>query len=151
MEHSKRPSVDLGKVLLWTNWIEWASRKLSFDLPPKELLVFFVVQSLELAHSLNSIVDKRLPQKVVDGHIRGYLLDRVWSYHLLTKLVWEDVQACGSRVAQFDSKRVLRASRAAVARVMLQKKSLADGTAIRAMTRRTVLRSLKLSLRKVGA
>jgi hypothetical protein len=104
---------------------------------------------MQLAHALSASHHRRLPKKVVDGHIRGYLLDKVWSYHLVTALVKRDVLARGSRVAPIDSARLLRASRAAVARVMLQKKSRAAGTVIRVMARRTVLRSLEHSLRKV--
>lgn len=148
MQRSTRLTKDLGEVLLWTNWIEYSSRTLSVPRPPKELLVFFVVQSVKLAHSLSSCLDECLPREAVDGHIRGYLLDRVWSYHLMTKLVQRDVRTGSLRVAQIGSNQLLRASRTIVARVMLQQKSPAEGSAVRTTARRAVLRSLKLSARK---
>lgn len=151
MQRSTRLTINLGEVLLWTNWIEYSIRTLSFPRPPKELLVLFVVQSVTLAHSLRSSLDGCLPKEVVDGHIRGYLLDRVWSYHLLTALVQRDIRACGWRVAEIDSKQLLRASRTMVARVMLQQRSPAEGIAVRAMARKAVLCSLKRSARKRGA
>lgn len=151
MQCSTRLTIDLGEVLLWTNWVERSSRTLSFPPPPRELLVLFVVQSVKLAHSLRSCLDECLPKQVVDGHIRGYLLDRVWSYHLVTALVQTDVRACGSTVAQIDSKQLLRASRTMVARVMLQQRSPSEGVDIRTAARRAVLRSVKLSARKRGA
>jgi len=140
MQRSIRATVDLSKVLLWTNWIDSASYRLSFTLPPKELLILFVVQSLELAHSLNSILGERLPEEVVDGHIRGYLLDRVWSFHLLAEDVRKDVMACG-KVDQIDSKKLLGTSRSMVARIMLGKGSNEDIT-IRTLACRAVLRGL---------
>lgn len=148
MQHSTRLRLDLGEVLLWTNWIEYASWRLSFTLPPEELLVLFVVQSLELARSLNSVLDRRLPKEAVDGYIRGYLLDRVWSYHLVTDLVREDVRASGSRVAHIDSKLLLRTCRRMVALVMLQPGISAEDIGIRTTARRAVLSGLKLSASK---
>jgi hypothetical protein len=148
MQRRTRHTMDLGEVLLWINWIEYSSRELSFSRPPKELLVLFVIQSVELAHSLNSSLNEYLPKKVVDGHIRGYLLDKMWSFHLMTEVVRKDVWTCGSRVAQIDSNQLLRASRTMVARVMLQQRRPAEGSAVRTMARRAVLRSLKLSARK---
>jgi hypothetical protein len=148
---NKRRTIDIGEVVLWTNWIKCSSRTLSVPPPPMELLILFVVQSVRLAHSLRCFLDESLPQEVVDGHVRGYLLDRVWSYHLLTALVQRDVRASGWRVAEIDSKQLLRASRTMVARVMLQQRSPVEAIAIRAMASKAVLCSLERLARKPRA
>jgi hypothetical protein len=59
MKRNTQLTIDFDEVLLWTNWIDCASRRLSFPRPPAELLVLFVVQSLELAHSLDLMSDCR--------------------------------------------------------------------------------------------
>ncbi len=131
---------DLSEVLFWTNWIERSSRVLSFPRPPLQLLTLFVVQSVELAHSLSPLLDDCVPQEVIDGHIRGYLLDRIWSYHLTTNLVQRDLRAYDVAVSRSDSRQLLKASRKAVAAVMLSNKKLpAEGTTIRNVARRGVL------------
>ena len=79
----------------------------------------------------------------MDGHIRGYLLDRVWSYHLITDLVRNDVRAYGSEVAYTGSKLLLRTCRKIVARVMLQPGISAGDIAIRTTARRAVLSGFK--------
>ena len=145
MQHNTVPKTDLSEVLLWTEWIDLTSRRLSFILPPKELLILFVVQSLELAHSLNSILDKSLPKEVVDGHIRGYLLDRLWSYHLVTASVQDDVRACASGVARLNSKQLLRACRQIVARVMLEPGLPNEDADVRTTARRAILSPLEIS------
>lgn len=147
MQRSKQFKINLGEVLLWANWIEYTSCKLSFPLPPEELWILFVVQSVTLAHSLNSFLGERLPEQVVAGHIRGYLLDRVSSYQLVTELVQRDVRARCPGAAKIDSKQLSQASRMMVARLMLRKRRPAE-SAVRAMAVSGVLYSLKLSVRK---
>jgi len=151
MQHSTQRTMDLGEVLSWANWIEGSSRILSFPRIREELLVLFAVQSVTVAHSLNSSFDDCLPKEVVDAHIRGYLLDRVWSYHLVTELVRKDVWACCSRVLQIDSRQLLRASGTMVARVMLQQRISSKDIDVRKVAGRAVLRRLELSARKRGA
>jgi hypothetical protein len=139
---------DLDEVLRWTNWIEISSRTLSFARPPLELLVLFVVQSVNLAHSLVSFLGENLPQEILDAHIRGYLLDRVWSYHLASELIQRDVRKSGLRFALVESNKLLRVSRRMVARAMLRQNSETEGTTVRARARRDVIRNLDLSARK---
>lgn len=137
---------DLSEVLFWTNWIEHSSRVLSFSRPPLQLLTLFVIQSIELARSLAPLLNDCVPQEVVDGHIRGYLLDRIWSYHLMTDLVQRDLRAYDGGVSRIDSRQLLRACRKTVAALMLSNKKLPDeGTAIRDVARRGVLLSLRVS------
>ena len=150
MRQSVRLTTGLDKVLSWINWIVSASRRMSFALPPKELLVFFVVQSVERAHSLNAILDERLPVETVDEHIRSYLLDRVWSYRLISELVLEDVREFKSRIAHVESTRLVNMCRKMVARVMLQPEVPDDSARVRTLARRAVLCRLKISHASLG-
>ena len=140
------PERDLSEVLFWTNWIEHSSRALSISRPPIQLLTLFVVQSAELAHSLASSLNACVPQEVVDRHIRGYLLDRVWSYHLLIEFVQRDLRADDRVLSRIDSRQLLKACRKTVAALMLSNKKLpTEGTAIREAARRGVLLKLRVS------
>ena len=143
MERNERLTIDLYEVVHWTNWSECSSRMLSLTRPPKELLVFFAIQSIRRAYCLKASLDE-CPREIIDGHIRGYLLDRVWSYHLVTRLVYKDVWARVARVVPIDPNRLLRASRAMVAQVMLRRRSPSQGSAVRTSAERAVLRSLSL-------
>jgi hypothetical protein len=145
MKRNTQLTIDFDEVLLWTNWIDCASRRLSFPRPPAELLVLFVVQSLELAHSLDSIVDERLPAEILNGHVRGYLLDRIWSYQLMAATVRDDVKASRSRPAHSDSEKLLRKCRSIVARMMLRKRAAVEDISIRSSAHRSILRSLRIS------
>lgn len=151
MQRSKRLAVGLGEVHCWTNWIEYSSNMLSFPQLPQELLVLFVMQSVRLAHSLNCVLGACLPKQVVDEHIRGYLVDRVWSYHLLTERVQREVRERDSRAAQINSEEFRRSTGKIVARIVLRHKAKTDMSAICTMAVLAVLRSLEPSTRNRGA
>jgi hypothetical protein len=132
------------EVSYWTNWLAQSSRMLSLTEPPIELLTLFVVQSLRLAGRLASCLSDRTPKEVVDGHVRAYLLDRTWSYHLVVALVCRDLRKSDSRVLALDSPTLIRRCEEAVAIVMLRgSKCPAEGSGVRRMAGRVALRSLQ--------
>jgi hypothetical protein len=51
MKRNTQLTSDFDEVLLWTNCIDWRAVGYLSPGPPAELLVLFVVPSLELAHS----------------------------------------------------------------------------------------------------
>jgi hypothetical protein len=119
MRNQLNPRAKLHDIWLWTNWFECSSRRLGFPKPPMDLLVLYVVQSIEQAHCLAASAGLSVQEEIVESHIRAYLLEKVWSYHSTVQLVREDACACSSWIALSGRKRVLSATRKVVADLFL--------------------------------
>jgi hypothetical protein len=127
--------MSLHEIHTWTNWIESTSHILAFPRPPKELLVYFVARSVESAHSLSHSLDDALTQEVINGHIRSYLVDRVWTYHLLVTLVHADVRC----QVHLNSTKLLRLCRKTVARLLLHDTTSVESSRILQKARATIV------------
>jgi hypothetical protein len=124
---------------------------LSFPLPPKELLILFVIQSVDLGHSRALITNDPLSRVVVDGHISACLLEKIYSYHMANKLVLRDIRRSTPRGACIDGRTLRRMCRRAVARLVLGKKLTIEDPECHHRAKTAVLRELQLTVPDVCA
>ena len=141
---------ELAKVHFWTNWTEYSNKMLSLPEVPKELLILFVTRSVRLARSLSLVSVECLPEEVIDEHIRAYLLEKVWSYHLLTERVLREIRNTAPKAPWIESKEFPRLTRKTVARLMLQQRAPTEANVTLETAASAALRSLKSRYRNLG-
>ena len=136
---------NLSEVLFWIEWINSERVMLSFRLPPRELLILFVVQSVDLSRLWNLTMSDPLPRVVVDGYIRAVLLDKLRSYQLALKLVLRDIRRSTSRATRIDPGRLLRICRRTVAQLIVEKTISIKDYAFHKRAKTAVLGALRRS------
>lgn len=109
-----------SEMLYWTEWINSLSSTLSFSLPPKELLLRFVAESIDLTRSWRSPINDCWLNMTADGYIRAYLVDKIYSYQLASKCLLKDIYSSTHCAAALSSRQLGRVCRRTVAHMMLE-------------------------------
>ena len=119
---------------------------LSFPRPPKELLILFVIQSVDLANSWNLAVSDPLPRVVVEGYIRACLLEKICRYHLASKCVLRAIRCSARRYAHINRNQLGTICRRTVAQLVIEKTASLNDSAFQKTAKTAVLRTLRRTI-----